>query len=62
MAGSLSGQKYTKSFFENGAHVAGILSTDNTLDPGQRENARNAWGDLYSGLERSAKLPFWMAD
>ena len=55
IGGSLSGQKYTKSFFENGAHVAGILSTDNTLDQEQRENARNAWGDIYSGLEKVGK-------
>lgn len=55
IAGSLSGQKYTKSFFENGAHVAGILSTDNTLDQTQRENARNAWGDIYSGLDKVGK-------
>lgn len=55
IGGSLSGQKYTKSFFENGAHVAGILSTDNTLDENQRDNARNAWGEIYSGLDKVGK-------
>ena len=55
IGGSLSGQKYTKSFFFFFAHVAGILSTDNTLDQEQRENARNAWGDIYSGLEKVGK-------
>lgn len=52
MSSALAAQKYADAFFKNGAHLAGLLSTDDTLDEEQRSNARDAFKDAYSGIDK----------
>lgn len=52
ISSSLAAQKYTDTFFRQGAHISGTISTDLELSEEQRENAREAFRDSYGGLDK----------
>lgn len=55
ISSSLAAQKYADTYFNKGAHLSGVISTDMTLDKEQRENAKDAFRDAYSGMENVGK-------
>mgnify|MGYP006314306627 CR=1 FL=1 len=52
ISSSLAAQQYTDTFFRQGAHISGTISTDLELNQEQRENAREAFRDSYGGLDK----------
>jgi HK97 family phage portal protein len=48
--------KYNNLFFDNGAILSGVLSTDKALSPTQRKAIRDEFENRHQGLDRAHKL------
>lgn len=57
-AAAASSQTYARAFYENGAAISGLLSTDQELKDSQRKNAYNAWNgpsSTFGGASNAGK-------
>ena len=53
MSVSISAQTFGKTFFENGAHISGVLETPNELTNEAYERVRVSWKERNSGLSNT---------
>lgn len=53
MGVALSAQTYGRKFFENGAHISGVLETPNVLTDETYNRLRETFNSRYSGLEKT---------
>lgn len=55
---ALSSQKYSKNFFDNGAHLSGFLKvTGGTLKPGQADVIRGEFKRKFGGADKAGEVP-----
>ncbi len=47
---------YNEAFYENGADPGGILTTDQSITPDQRQDLRRAWEDRHRGADKSYRV------
>lgn len=52
---SASAEEHGKKFYDNGARLSGVLSTDGALSPEQVEKLRESWNTTYGGTGNAGK-------
>ena len=52
---AIASEEHSSKFFQNGARVGGVLSTDGVLDKAARDRIKSAWAESQSGVANAYK-------
>lgn len=55
MGVAINAQKFGKSFFENGAHISGVLETPNVLTDDTYNRIRDTWNARHKGINKAGE-------
>lgn len=58
LSGARAANRYTSSFFENGAQVSGVVESPVGLTPAQVQRMQEMFDKKYSGADNAHKTPF----